>query len=84
MKILITGGAGFIGSELAKHLLLMKQEVTLLDNMSYGHLDNLEWEHGNLKELLIVDDVRSSKMESYCQDIDVIFHLAGISSLPEC
>ena len=41
MKILITGGAGFIGSQIGHHLEENGHYVVLLDNMSYGHEDNL-------------------------------------------
>ena len=40
-KIVITGGAGFIGSELAHRLLSEGHEVTVIDNLSYGHTSNL-------------------------------------------
>ncbi|HEX6403519.1 MAG TPA: NAD-dependent epimerase/dehydratase family protein, partial [Pseudonocardiaceae bacterium] len=41
MKALITGGAGFIGSHLAEHLLAAGHEVVALDNLATGSLDNL-------------------------------------------
>jgi len=41
MNILITGEAGFIGSQLAHHLVQKGYNVTLLDDMSFGHKDNI-------------------------------------------
>ena len=41
-KILITGGAGFIGSQLGHYFNESGYEVFLLDNMKHGHMDNLE------------------------------------------
>ena len=42
MNILITGGAGFIGSEFAKFLLQKNYNVKILDNLEYGYKDNFE------------------------------------------
>ena len=42
MKILITGGAGFIGSHLAEALLEKGHTVTIIDNLSTGHVDNIK------------------------------------------
>ena len=42
MNILITGGAGFIGSELGKFLLKKRFSIKLLDNLEYGYRDNFE------------------------------------------
>ena len=43
MKVLITGGAGFIGSYLARSYLKEKNEVFIIDNLSTGSLDNIKW-----------------------------------------
>ena len=47
-KILITGAAGFIGSQLAYKFLKEGHDLTLVDNMSYGHEDNLIFEDADL------------------------------------
>ena len=57
-KILITGGAGFIGSQLAYKLIKHGNEVVLIDNMSYGHEDNLIFDDLDLKKFLIKMDIR--------------------------
>ena len=83
MKILITGGAGFIGSELGKFLLSKGMDVVLLDNMEYGYWDNFS-DNATLKKNFILADVRDADFAKYLEGVDVVFHLAGISALPEC
>lgn len=86
MNILITGGAGFVGSELAKFLLAKEKGdcvVKILDNLEYGYRENFE-DNAILRKNFIKADVRDSNFVDYLEDIDVVYHLAGISSLPEC
>ena len=52
MKALITGGAGFIGSHLAEHLLAAGQEVVAIDDLSTGSLENIRPLHRSLTEAL--------------------------------
>lgn len=74
-NVLVTGGAGFIGSNLVKELLKTNNRVTVLDNFSSGYVSNLE-EHGALK--VIEGDVRDKiKVEEAMQGIEVVFHLAA-------
>ncbi len=75
-KILVTGGASFIGSHLVEHLVKKGAKVRVADNLSSGKLSNLgkvideiEFMQGNLKELQF-----SSKASNRCQ---IIFHLAA-------
>ncbi|SRR5260221_47876 len=83
MKILITGGAGFIGSQLGIYLMRKKHQVTFLDNLRFGYKENLR-SQTKLKPTFILMDVRDPQLKKVCKGMDVIFHLAGISSLPEC
>lgn len=83
MNILITGGAGFIGSELGKFLLKQGHSVKLLDNLEYGYRDNFE-DNETLSNNFILDDVRSLEIGKYLDGIDAVVHFAGISALPEC
>lgn len=56
MKILITGAAGFIGSQLAYRLWKRGDSLVLIDNFSYGKLDNLEFpEHSFAGEIIEMD-----------------------------
>jgi CDP-paratose 2-epimerase len=81
MKYLITGGCGFIGSNLSAEVLKRKEKLCVLDNLSrIGSSDNLKWLkcQGDLK--FINSDIRvNSKVDAVVRDFnpDVIFHLAG-------
>lgn len=83
MNILITGGAGFIGSEFAKFLLQKNYNVKILDNLEYGYKDNFE-DNDIIKNNFILDDIRTKDFSKYLENTDIIVHLAGISALPEC
>jgi UDP-glucose 4-epimerase len=76
MKILITGVAGFIGSNLAKKLLEMGEEVTGIDNLSYGFMRNLDPVIKHPKFTFILGDIANPLL---LKDIksDVIIHLAS-------
>ena len=78
MKVLITGGAGFIGSHLAERLLKDSNKVIVIDNLSTGNLKNIESfkEHSNL-EFVTGDICNSELMESLVERCDVVFHLAA-------
>jgi UDP-glucose 4-epimerase len=81
-KALVTGGAGFIGSHLVDALVDAKCDVTVLDNLSTGHLSNL----AHLKDRIsfIRGDIRDSAtvMEA-AAGCDVIFHEAAVVSVPQ-
>jgi nucleoside-diphosphate-sugar epimerase len=83
MKILITGGAGFIGSQLGKHLHRQGHQVVLLDNMSFGHLDNLMLDGAPFGQFLC-KDIRDPDLATHFQGVDAVYHLAGIAALPVC
>lgn len=77
-NVLVTGGAGFIGSHLVKHLLDDGYKVSVIDDLSEGKWENLPKNSPNLKKIKasILDDI-----SRYFKDIDVIFHLAAIPRL---
>ena len=81
MKCLVTGGAGFIGSNLVDQLVLKKHKVIVLDNFSTGRLSNLS-QH-NKKNLKIVKiDISSNKnLDKYFKGAHYVFHLAGIADV---
>jgi UDP-glucose 4-epimerase len=83
MKVFITGGAGFVGSQLGKHLHRQGHDVVLLDNMRFGHLDNLLLDGAPFGRFHCVD-ARDMDIERLLDGVDVVFHLAGIAALPVC
>jgi UDP-N-acetylglucosamine/UDP-N-acetylgalactosamine 4-epimerase len=82
-KILVTGGAGFIGSNLIESFLAAGNEVTCLDNFSTGRKENIADFSGNSNFRLIEGDIRdfNSCTESV-RDIDIVFHQAALGSVP--
>ncbi len=80
MKILITGGAGFIGSQLGNYLNNLGHEIVLLDDLSFGNLDNLEID-GKTFGKFILDDIRIDNFERYLDGVDVVYHFAAIAPL---
>jgi len=78
MNVLITGGAGFIGSHLADALLAEGHGVTVVDDLSTGLLDNLAGVAGAKKFRFVRDSVRNeATMTSLVGRCDVIYHLAA-------
>ena len=82
MNYVITGGAGFIGSHLAKALLEKGHSVKIIDNLSTGTKSNLD---GILEKISFHDiDVLDYKsLEKVLQGSQGIFHLAALTSVPE-
>lgn len=80
MKILITGGAGFIGSHLVEKLLVKNNEILIIDNLMTGKKENLSFE-GNYE--LFIDDLGSEKSLDKITEFnpDVCFHLAAQASV---
>ena len=87
-KVLVTGGASFIGSHLVDTLLKKGALVSVADDLSSGRLENLEyplqkgkmenlWSHGNLK-VWVGDLKEKSFVSSVMKDKEVVFHLAAL------
>jgi UDP-N-acetylglucosamine 4-epimerase len=82
-KILITGGAGFIGSNMCEHFLQKGHMVTVLDNFSTGHRANLENHIENPNFKLIEGDIRNlTDCKSAVENIDYVLHQAALGSVP--
>lgn len=87
MNILVTGAAGFIGSQLAYRLSKGGHRLVLLDNFSYGKEDNLIFPDKDFRREIIHDDIRNKELVERIiteNEIEVIFHIAGIAPLPDC
>lgn len=86
-KILITGAAGFIGSQLAYRLWSEGHEVSLVDNFSYGFDDNLIFDQHDFREEIHRKDIRDL---AFMEDLfsvskfDIVYHIAAITPLPDC
>ncbi|MDB4563616.1 SDR family oxidoreductase [bacterium] len=82
-KILITGGAGFIGSNLTEVLLAQGNEVVCLDNFATGKRENIEPFIDNPAYTLIEGDIRDlNTCNKACQSIDYVLHQAALGSVP--
>ncbi|MDP2981671.1 MAG: GDP-mannose 4,6-dehydratase, partial [Candidatus Omnitrophota bacterium] len=78
MKVLITGGAGFIGSHLSDELIALGNEVAILDDLSTGRFENIAHLDGNKSfqfvEGTILNETLVDKLVERC---DVVYHLAA-------
>lgn len=78
MKILITGGAGFVGSHLADKFIAQGHEITVIDDLSTGRYANVEHLEGNPNFRLIIDTVLNAElMEELIRETDRVFHMAS-------
>jgi UDP-glucose 4-epimerase len=78
MKILITGGAGFIGSHLTEELLKENNQVVVLDNLSTGRYENIEYLLSNKNFEFVEGDILNINLvDKLVEKVDAIFHLAA-------
>lgn len=78
MNILVTGGAGFIGSHLCRLLLSSGHDVLVLDDLSTGRYENLEGLEDGRRLRLIVDSVNNAALVDHCvRESDCVYHLAS-------
>lgn len=82
-KVLVTGGAGFIGSNLCEALLDLGAEVVCLDNFATGHRHNIEEFLSNARFTLIEGDIRNLETcQRACEGVDFVLHEAALGSVP--
>lgn len=82
-KIVVTGGAGFIGSNLSEYLLASGAIVTCLDNFATGHRHNIEPFLSNTNYRLIEGDIRDLETcQTACKGQDFVLHQAALGSVP--
>lgn len=80
-RILVTGGAGFIGSHIVDRLLSEGYQVTVLDNLSSGDLKNIPYDENKNFHFLRGDIRDSSLVKEALRDIDAVFHEAALVSV---
>ncbi|MBE37303.1 MAG: hypothetical protein CMP50_06355 [Flavobacteriales bacterium] len=76
-KVLVTGGAGFIGSNLVDMLINRGVDVLVVDNLSTGKIDNINTQATFFKEDLSI--IATDKLINMLNGVDVIFHLAALA-----
>lgn len=82
MNTLVTGGCGFIGSHLVERLLNEGHNVTVIDNLSTGRIENLEHIMNNQNLKVYKEDISEfSKIEKYFENIDWVFHMAALADI---
>lgn len=82
-KIVVTGGAGFIGSNIVEYLLLHGAKVRVIDNLATGNLNNLEEFTDNPNFEFFEGDIRNyADCEKACDGMDMVCHQAAIGSVP--
>jgi UDP-glucose 4-epimerase len=78
MRVLVTGGAGFIGSHLVRRLVLEKHDVTVFDNFSTGRRSNLQ----GINTKVVEGDIRNLDLLPFAmRGVDAVFHLAALPSV---
>ncbi|MGB5668833.1 MAG: SDR family NAD(P)-dependent oxidoreductase, partial [Maribacter sp.] len=81
--ILVTGGAGFIGSNLCEAILSNGNKVTCLDNFATGKRENIAHLHSNANFSLLEGDIRNLEdCNKACTGIDYVLHQAALGSVP--
>lgn len=79
MNVLITGGAGFVGSHLASSLALTGARVTVFDNLSQGRMQNIRSAVNCPNVRLVTGNILDSSFSTACRGVDLVYHLAAVS-----
>ena len=80
MKILVTGGAGYVGSFAARHLMQRGHQVTVIDNLCQGHRGTLP------SETLVVGDIADRELIGRLldeQEVEAVMHFAAATNVEE-
>jgi len=83
-KILITGGAGFIGSHLVDYFVKYKHKVVVVDDLSTGNIKNIEGKRVDFHKLDIGKNYAKKTLVQLLKNVDYVFHLAAIPRTQYC
>ncbi len=81
IKSLVTGGAGFIGSNLVDKLVKEGHHVTILDNLSTGRFKNISHHNKKSVKFFKIDISKKVKLDKFFKNIKYVFHLAGLADI---
>lgn len=81
MKSLVTGGAGFIGSNLVDQLVKQDHKVIVLDNLSTGQLSNLDQVNNKIEFVKVDISENEDSIQKYFKNVDFVFHIAGLADM---
>ncbi len=81
LKSIITGGAGFIGSNLTDHLVRIGHKVIVLDNFVSGKKSNLSHHKKKDVKIINVDISKNENIDKFFKGADYVFHLAGLAEI---
>ena len=81
MKAVVTGGAGFIGSHMVDLLVQKNYEVTVIDNLANGRLENIEHHKGKVKFIHADIGDYTVDLEPYFKDVEYVFHYAALADI---
>lgn len=81
-RVIVTGGAGFIGSHLVERLLEDRHEVVVIDNLSTGRMDNLEHVKDSRRLTVHQADITDyGEIRPFFEEVDWVFHLAALADI---
>ncbi len=81
LKAIVTGGAGFIGSHMVDLLISNNYQVTVIDNLANGRLDNILHHKHNVNFVQADIGDYESNIEKYFDDVDYVFHYAALADI---
>jgi len=81
MKSIVTGGAGFIGSNLVDELVNRGHKVIVLDNFCTGRKSNLSHHTKKKVKIVKIDISKNKKIDKYFKGVSYVFHLAGLADI---
>lgn len=81
MKAIVTGGAGFIGSHMVDLLVNNGYEVTVLDNLANGRLENIAHHKGKVKFVNVDIGDYTQNIDHYFTDVEYVFHYAALADI---